>query len=620
MFFGWRIYMSVTLKFPKAIAIRASLLVLSLASLMGASTLQSQTVSADFGSRSGASPAVPSGLFSVGGLGTNSASDSGTISTFTSAGLNRTRIWISLQTIYATSSANFSSLDKTLQVMQNTGLHPLGVIYETPPSLGWNPCGPPSDVWRWGQMAASVVAHADQKFPGLMRDYEIWNEPELAISLCISDPNTRLNTYVSMFAAAASAMHAQASADGQTIRTGGPVISQLSAAPTWFPALLNNGSTAPYVNFVSFHLYITGQTDIWDGMDWSTLYSATQSGTSGLAYYYKKLEPLVRNGSQPSAWSTPIYITEYNDNWAYLVDCCRNDPTYGPLWNSVAIADLLNVVYSGATAVPSQLSYFSASGTYFCLVGEWNWDMDCNSSALDPYPQFYAFKLFASSGYLNLQNGGHMAAAVSPGSTTSGLNSTAFYTSAGDDMVIINPTSNSYNSVKAVFNNAGISPASGTMYLLNSSSGQISSQSVGLSSISGGYSTQVTIPAYSTVAIAIKSGTGGSSSGTGGTGSTGGTGGTGSPKAVLTVSSQSGAPPLVVTADSSASQGGGSAIVGRSTTFGDGTWVSWQSNPSHTYTQTGTYTIVVTIKNQAGQVSTASTTVTVQASSCYLCS
>jgi PKD repeat protein len=63
---------------------------------------------------------------------------------------------------------------------------------------------------------------------------------------------------------------------------------------------------------------------------------------------------------------------------------------------------------------------------------------------------------------------------------------------------------------------------------------------------------------------------------------------------------------LVVYVDSSASQGGGSAITGRTTSFGDGAWVSWQSQTTHTYAKTGNYTITVIVKNQAGQTSTTS--------------
>jgi len=614
--------MSEKASLPRAACIHGFWLVLSLAGMLGVSALHAQTVSADFGNRSGSTPVVPTGIFSAGGTGTAPVNSQSTIGLFTAAGIDRTRIWIALDQVYATSTANFSYLDYSLQTISNAGLHPLGVIYNTPPSLGWSSCGAPSDYWQWGQMAASVVAHVDQKFPGLMQDYEIWNEPELQGSLCTGSVTSNLSAYVSMFAAAGQAMHTQATADGQVIHVGGPVISQLSQAPTWIPALLNNGSTEPYVDFVSFHLYITGQNNIDSGMDWSQLYSITQ-GSRGVAYFYQMIEPYVRAGYQRNAATTPIYITEYNTNWAYSTDCCRNNPTYGPLWNSLAIADFLNVVYSGATAVPSQLSYFAAAGSYFCLVGEWDWDMDCNSAQLTPYPQFYALDLFASPQFLNLQAGGHMAASVSPGTTTSGLDATAFYTNSADSVVIVNPTANYYGTVNVSLANLGFSATGGTQYLLNSSNAQITNQSVALTPVSGGYSAQVAVPAYSTVAIAVASGqsgnSGGSSGSSGGSGRSSGGGG-GAPTAVISVTPQSAA--LEILANSSQSTGGGSAIVGRTIFFGDGTWASWQPTAYHTYAAPGQYTVVVTIKNQSGQTSSASTTVTVSSSSgggCYLC-
>jgi PKD domain/Glycosyl hydrolases family 39 len=567
---------------------------------------QSQTVTANFGGRSVSTPAVPTGLFAVGGVGTTLTAQ-GPVGQLTAAGLNQTRFWIPLQQVYATSTANFGYLDSQLKQLSKAGLHPIAVIYDTPPSLGSNPCGAPSNIATWGQMAASIVAHADKIFPGLVQDYEIWNEPELASSLCISDATTRLNTYVSMFAAAASAMHAQAEADGQTIRTGGPVISQMSQAATWLPGLLNNTSTAPYVDFVSFHLYITGQTDINGGMTWPTLYSITQ-GTHGLAHYYQMVEPLVRAGKQPNAASTPIYLSEYNDNWAYAVDCCRNDRTYAPLWNSLAVTDFLDTVYSGSTAVPSRLAYFNSIGPYFCIVGAYDADMDCDTSQTYLYPQFYAFELFASPNYLNLQTGGHMAVSVSPGSTTSGLSATAFYTGAADDVVIVNPTSTPYNSVNVTLANPGITSPTGTMYLLNSSNSQISSQSVSLSAVTGEYSATVAVPAYSTVAVAV-------------TGTIQPTPPTvsvppASPpasalSAVLNVTPTTGTQPLVVSIDSSQSTGGASDITGRTISFGDGGWVNWTPTTTHTYTKAGKYTIVLTIKNQSGQTATASSVVTV---------
>jgi hypothetical protein len=477
-------------------------LALAVATLFGGSAAQSQTVSANFAGRNNATHPVPAGLFSVGGTGSTIRATA-PVNLITSAGLNQTRFWISLSQVYATSTPNFSNIDSTMSVMRAHGLHPIAVIYQTPRSLGSRTCSPPSNVWRWGQMAASVVAHVDRNFPGVLREYEVWNEPELPTSLCASNATAELNAYISMFAAASKAMHAQARSDGQTIRVGGPAISQLSRASTWIPALLHNSSAAPYVDFVSFHLYVTGLPDIQRGMNWSFLYGTTQSSTRGLAHYYKLIEPLVRAGYQPNRWSTPIYITEYNDNWGYAPECCRNNPTYGPLWNSLAVADLLNVVYTGSNAVPSKLTYFNVSGKDFCVLGQWNSAMDCNPSALNPYPQFYAFKLFASSQYLNLQAGGHMAASVSPASTTWGLTATAFYTNKGDDVVVINPTSTWYSAVTVAFYNPGLRAGTATVYLLDRSHGTIATEYVSLRAISGGYSARVAVPPYSTVAVAV---------------------------------------------------------------------------------------------------------------------
>jgi len=581
----------VKLKFPGAIHRACLSFALAVTSLLSVSVVQSQTVSADFGNRSGKTAVIPSGMFGVSGVGSH-LPDLGTISRLTAVGLNETRLFIYLSYIYANKNPNFLYLDKHLSTMKSAGLHPIGVLVGAAPSPGSAACSPPSDIGQWGQMAASVVAYADQKYPGVLQDYEIWNEPELTGSLCISDDTTRLNTYVSMFASAASAMHAQATADGETIHTGGPVISQISRAPVWIPALLNNDSTAPYVDFVSFHLYPTGQVNIDAGMTWSDLYSITQSNTRGLAYVYKSIEPLVRAGHQPSPSSTPIYVSEYNDNWAHSGDCCRSNPTYSPLWNSLAITDFLNVVYSGASTVPSRLVYFNIMGKYFCMLGEWNANMDCSPLLKEPYPQFFAYALFASPDYLDLQAGGHMAVSVSPASTTSGLGATAFYTDTADSVVIINPTSTTYSAVNISLKNPGLPSATGEVYLLNSSHGRISSQSVALQSIAGGYSAGVEVPYYSTVALSVK--------------------GKGSPpKAMLTVTPQSGTHPLVVNIDSSQSQGGGSYIIGRTIDFGDGKWLNSTPTTSYTYSKAGNYTIRVTVRNQSGQLSTVTNVITV---------
>ena len=187
-----------------------------------------------------------------------------------------------------------------------------------------------------------------------------------------------------------------------------------------------------------------------------------------------------------------------------------------------------------------------------------------------------------------------MAASVSPASTTSGLSATAFYTSTADTVVVVNPTSTDYSTVTVNLTNPGIQSPSGEIYLLNDSHGTISSQPATINAISGGYSVNVEVPPYSTVAVSAKGSLAGSA-----------------PKAVLTVTPQSGTHPSVVSIDSSASQSGGSAIAGRTINFGDGTWVSWTPSVVHTYTIPGTYTIRLTLKDQNGQFSMATSDVTV---------
>ncbi len=197
-------------------------------------------------------------------------------------------------------------------------------------------------------------------------------------------------------------------------------------------------------------------------------------------------------------------MTEFNDNYAFALDCCRNSPAYGALWNSVAITDLLNSVYSGAKKVPSKLIYFNAEGSYFCIMGQWNARMDCNTTVLDPYPQFYAYRLFASSHYLDLQSGGHMAANISPQSTTSGLGASAFYTRSADTVVIINPSATSYPVVTVSMMNPGLTPSSATVYLLNQANFRILNQAAPWTTITKGYQVKVAVPPYSTVAVSLK--------------------------------------------------------------------------------------------------------------------
>jgi len=85
------------------------------------------------------------------------------------------------------------------------------------------------------------------------------------------------------------------------------------------------------------------------------------------------------------------------------------------------------------------------------------------------------------------------------------------------------------------------------------------------------------------------------------------------PVPVLNVTPTSGTAPLTVNIDSSASQAGGnSTITGRTISFGDGTWVNWTPTTTHTYTNAGSYTVQLTLKNSAGLTASATSVVTVQ--------
>jgi Glycosyl hydrolases family 39 len=486
-------------------------LLLSLVSLIPVSS--AQTVTANFGQRKLTARSIPAGMF---GINLATLQDPGTLRELQQAGISWTRKMSKIPEVYASKTPNWSQLDWYMRLMDQTGQHPLIVLDGTPPWLqpSSKPCGAsgnperaaPSDVNQWAQIAAAYVAHLDENFPRAVKYYEIWNEPELDQSLCVADGTdaTRYKTYLAMYSAAAKAMRAQAAKDGYAIKIGGPSISRFSLGPEWIGGLVSNSSTAPYVDFVSYHSYITGSVQIQNGMNWSSLYSTTQSSNQGELHYYKMMYSLVRAGKQPHPAQTPIFVTEYNDGWSYQQDCCRNSQAYGALWNVTVLVDFLNSYYAGANAAPARVFYYAGNAPpYFCIAGTWNSTMNCDSTSLSFYPQYYAFQLMASTSYLGLSQGGHMAASVSPVNTQSGLLATAFFTGSKDVFVIVNPTATNYASVKIVANNAGFSNARGTRYVLNSANYQIAANSLTLSKISGGFSVYVKVPAHSTVAVTM---------------------------------------------------------------------------------------------------------------------
>jgi hypothetical protein len=468
-------------------------------------------VAVDFGSRTNQQHPVPAGILGVNHVdGLHNPTDMGMI---TSGGFTISRTYALVPDVYATQTPDWSKIDPLIANLQTLGMHVVLEVAYTPVWLqpNPNPCGAgnttavPTDINKWAQLAASYVAHMDQKFPGVVTDYEIWNEPD-AGGIC-GNVN-RLNAYLAIYAAAAPLMKQQAAADGATIRVGGPTTSGMN--PTWIPALLSNPSTAPYVDFVSYHNYTMGTLDVdatWDSYNGnSSLYQMTQ-GPGGPGALYAKASTLVAAGKQPLGANTPIYIDEYNTNWAFIQECCRNNPTYSPIWNALYVSDLLNTVYTGTTSVPGGLAYFAASNyPYFCLIGTWDSQMDCQytqGSTPEPYPQYYAYQLMASPSYLGLNSGGYMAASISPPSGAGGLVTTAFYTANQDSVLIVNPTATTYSAMTITLQNTGFTSPHAVVYQIVD--GQtINSSSLALTQSNGTYTANIQIPAYSVMGIAIQ--------------------------------------------------------------------------------------------------------------------
>ncbi len=482
----------------------------------------SADVTVDFGNRSSGAASLAPGLFgSQLGLLNNAAA----MQTLAQGGINSVRFYANVPDVFATPTPNWGLIDPLLQRVQAAGMHPILEVAYSPPWLQPtpNPCTgiqfsqpyntAPSDVNQWANIAAQYVAHIDQTFPGLVEAYEIWNEPDEPHQFCTADSTItgRMNAYIALYAAAASAMHKQASSDGTQITVGGPALANpVGVASFWLPAMLNDPGAAPNVDFVSYHLYLAGAPDVgmtWDGAGGTpSLYQRTINGSTGEAAIYLKMAGLVQHGSQPNAAHTPIYFDEYNENWNFAVDCCRNSPVYSPVWNTMTVALLFNSTYQGATAPPARMIYYAASVPPFCLLGQIDAAMDCSSAVFEGYPQFYAYQLLAGSNYLGLSGGGTLARslALSSAMAQAGLIATAFYTPSADAIVMVNPTGTDFSQVNVLAANPGFSGTAGTTYLLNSSNTQIRQQSVSLTATAGGVNATVSVPAFSVVAISIR--------------------------------------------------------------------------------------------------------------------
>lgn len=468
------------------------------------------SISADFSSRDNTTAPMPAGMLGYSrGESIHNTTDRQLL---TQAGLTESRLSGLITVVYATQTPDWSKIDPLISSIQASGQHALVQLHQSPPWLqptsgkcANSSFAAPTNVSQWAQIAASYVGHFDSKFPGVVTDYEIWNEPN-ATGMCTTV--NQLNTYLSIYAAAAPAMKAQADQDGKTIRVGGPAISGYSQY--WLSNLLTNSSTAPYVDFVSYHQYIYGVSQLeakWDQYTQiPSVYEMVQDPSVGAWTNFNKVVGQVALGKQPGGANTPIYVTEFNSNWAFFQDCCKNNSPYAPVFNSLYITDMLDGIYRGTPRVPDKLFYFAGNAyPYFCLIGVLDTNMDClySAGALPvPYPQYYAYQLFSSPAYLGLQNGGHMAKSISTPTGGGGLASVAFYTSTQDSIVIINPTSSSYSQIAVTFVNPGFSDMQGTLYQTQNGS-EIKSTPISFASQGTSRTTTIDVPPYSVQAISF---------------------------------------------------------------------------------------------------------------------
>jgi Abnormal spindle-like microcephaly-assoc'd, ASPM-SPD-2-Hydin/Glycosyl hydrolases family 39 len=469
-------------------------------------------VMVDFGSRAPNANPVPAGMFGAQYL--ESLHNTADLDLVLAGGITSGRTYAQIVAVFNTSTPNWTPIDNTVRRITAGGaVNIMLEMYQSPAWLQQGTCGVysmPSDVNAWASIAQQFVHHMDTTFPGIVTDYEIWNEPNIA--LCVPAGDDALTDYVKLYSAAVPLMKNQAKADGQTIRVGGPVSAGLE--PNWITAMLNDPVISQNIDFMSYHSYLVGvpgETALWDTYNGSqSIYQLTQDSL-GPANIYEYAGTLVAGGKQPQGKNLPIYITEYNLDWKFAKTCCSNDFTYSPVWNALYVADLLDVpfAYDGAPNSMSRLIYYAANQPpYYCLVGQYNTNMDCTypqGSVPQRYPQYFAYQLLGAPppNGLGLQNGAYMATSMSPPRLVNGLVVTAFFTPSLDAIVLINPSQYTYTDMPINVANSGFTSPQATLYqIVNGQS--IQSSTLALQSQGGtSYSTTVTMGPYSVQAISL---------------------------------------------------------------------------------------------------------------------
>ena len=481
-------------------------------------TAKTASITVDFGSRSGTQIVIPPNV--MGAQYLESLPDAASRNLLANAGFKSSRLRVEVSDVYKTTTPTWNSLDGSIRALQAAGVRPILEIVDTPtwlqPSPLLCPSAPltsvPKDVNKWGQLAASIVGHLDATFRdstshNWVQDYEIWNEPNTA-GLC----GHNVSDYIAIYAASAPLMKNQATADGATIRVGGP-----ASAGVAMTALLTDSRTAPYMDFYSYHIYLAGPNEINSGMNWDgaggkpSLLSMILNTGSGEQARFLQANNAVKAAKTKLGAKTPIYFDEYNDDWSFAQDCCRNSPTYSPLFNGLVVAQLLNSVYAGANQVPTKMIYYAAGRVPFCLLGVVDATMDCArtdslGSPIAPYPQLYTYQMISGPGYLDLVDGGHMASSVtlSASAKSAGLVATGFYTATSDSILIVNPSAMSFAGVTVQASNAGLTTHTATLFTQNAANTKLSSWPASVVPVTNGSQITIDIPPHSTMGISFR--------------------------------------------------------------------------------------------------------------------
>ena len=446
---------------------------------------------------------IPRYFLGVGGVGSSYLGrNSSVLSTLLKAGFRWTRLEAQLEAIFPNSEQNaqYASIDAQLSTALSSGFQNIVVIIDYTPSWLVNntgfPCKdvnhyPPSNYTEWGKLASYVVKHIDRTFHTKLIYYEIWNEPDASVFLCVS-PSIREKVYFNIFDAAAIQIRGN-SYQGE-VEIGGPALANPFRDTQMVYDFVHNSTISRFVDFVSYHHYaVSGIPDSWNGTN-LPVYAAMQGAATGYAQIYNEIASIVHHGSQPNASRTPVFITEYNTD-TVGPDCCGSSKVYSPLFNSLFVTDLFNSIYASGSdhSLPAGFTYFtlSAPSIGICMFGSWDTNMDCAvlpSPKPQPYPQFYSYYLLGGANYLDLTSDNYLAPSIT--SSLAGVSVLGFFNATSAKLLIVNAGIKAYeNATLFVENPPGYASGVASLFgiLDNGTNEAIVHSNIDVRQVNGGY-------------------------------------------------------------------------------------------------------------------------------------